>query len=135
MAGVKHATLETLDELGHTKTVLCDSGDVNVSITSERAVTKRYQAQSVTLQIVRGGIEVLNAPRGCYAWFEHCRLEARAGRKHLVLQLASGVVSSRGTAMTVVAASDSDALLREDPTNKQPVGLNKSKLQPKSKLP
>ena len=103
---MKSAAIKTTDRLGHTETVLADRRGVVVSITNERGETQRYQAQAVTLQIVRGGIEILHDHRGCYAWFERCRLEARAGRKCVVLDLASGVVSSRGEELTVVAASD-----------------------------
>jgi hypothetical protein len=106
---VKPSAIETTEELGHTKTVLSHRRGVDVSISDERGETRRYQAQSVTLQIVRGGLEILNDHRGCYAWFEHCRLEARAGRQRLVLGFASGVVSSRGAKLTIVAASDSAA--------------------------
>jgi hypothetical protein len=109
MAGVIPSAIETTDELGHTKTVLSHRGGVDVSISDERGETRRYRAQSVTLQIVRGGLEILNHHRGCDAWFEHCWLEARAGRERLVLTFASGVVSRRGSKLTIVAASDSAA--------------------------
>jgi hypothetical protein len=102
---VKPSAIEKTEELGHSKTVLSHRRGVDVSISDERGETRRYQAQSVTLQIVRGGLEILNDHRGCYAWFEHCRLEARAGRQRLVLSFASGVVSSRGAKLTIVVAS------------------------------
>ena len=103
---MKSATITTADRLGHTETVLSDRRGVAVSITNERGETQRYQAQAVTLQIVRGGIEILRDHRGCYAWFERCRLEARAGRKCVVIELASGVVSSRGKELTVAVLGD-----------------------------
>ena len=104
---MKSAAIKTTDRLGYTETVLSDRHGVAVSITNERGETQRYQAQAVTLQIVRGGIEILDDHRGCFAWFERCRLEARAGRKCVVVELASGVVSSRGKELTVVAACNS----------------------------
>jgi hypothetical protein len=107
MAGVKRSAIETTNELGHINTVLSHPRGVDVSISDERGETRRYQAQSVTLQLVRGGLEILNDHRGCYAWFEHCRLEARAGRERLVLGFASGVGSSRGAKLTIVAAFSS----------------------------
>jgi hypothetical protein len=57
---------------------------VDVSITSERGETRHYQTRSVTLQIVRDGMEVLLDFCGCYARFERCRLEAHVGRERLV---------------------------------------------------
>ena len=133
---MKPATIKTTDQLGHTETVLSDLHGVNVSITNCSGETRRYQAQSVTLQIVRGGIEVLHDHRGCYAWFERCRLEAQAGSKHLVLGLASGVVSSRGEEMTIVAASDSPTasspgIFADKPSRE----ISKPKRQPRPKSP
>ncbi len=134
MAGVPPLVLKPIDQLGQTETVLSDPRGVQVSITSERGETNRYQAQSVTLQIVRGGMEVLQDQRGTYAWFERCRLEARAGRERLVLSLASGVVSSRGKEMTIVAASDSGARVPSKiPARKPRAGVRKHKRRPKSK--
>ena len=104
---MKSAATKTTDRIGYTETVLSDRRGVAVSITNERGETQRYQAQAVTLQIVRGGIEILHDHRGCYAWFERCRLEARAGRKCVIVEFASGVVSSRGKELTVVAVCNS----------------------------
>ncbi|MEO6750855.1 MAG: hypothetical protein ABIP85_03680 [Chthoniobacteraceae bacterium] len=103
--------------------MLAHSRGVAVSITGENGETQRYQAQSVTLQMVHGGLEVLQNHRGCFGWFEHCQLEARAGRKRVVLRFASGVVSSCGTELTVVATID-PALPRspKSPATKSPVG-------------
>ena len=134
MAGVHPPILKPIDPRGHTETVLSDPLGVEVSITSERGETNRYQAQSVTLQIVRGGIEVLQDQRGTYAWFERCRLEARAGRKRLVLSLASGVVSSCGKEMTIVAAFDSGAHVPSNiPARNPREGVRKNQRRAQSK--
>ena len=106
-SGVKPVAFETSGELESTEAVPFDRSGVGVSITSEHGETRHYQAQSVTLQIVRGGMEVLQDQRGCYAWFERCRLEASVGRERLVLGFATGVMSSCGAEMTIVATSDS----------------------------
>ncbi|MEO6993632.1 MAG: hypothetical protein ABI273_08380 [Lacunisphaera sp.] len=114
--------------------MLADSREVAVSITSENGETQHYQAQSVTLQMAHGGFEVLHDHRGCFGWFEHCRLEARAGRKRVVLRLASGVVSSCGTDLTVVATIDPALPLSPKPHGaKRTVGI-KTKHQRKAKL-
>ena len=107
---------------------------VDVSITSERGETRHYQAQSVTLQIARGGMEVLQDFRGCYAWFKRCRLEARVDRECLVLGFATGVVSSRRAELTIVAASDSAAARSSGISSNHPsMGRSKNNGQPKSK--
>jgi hypothetical protein len=134
MAGVKRSAIETTNELGHINTVLSHPRGVDVSISDERGETRRYQAQSVTLQLVRGGLEILNDHRGCYAWFEHCRLEARAGRERLVLGFASGVGSSRGAKLTIVAASDSAAAFSSKVSAGRPAaGTRKNSNQSKAK--
>ncbi len=133
---MKPATIQTTDQLGHTETVLSDLHGVNVSITNCSGETQRYHAQSVTLQIVRGGIEILHDHRGCYAWFERCRLEARAGSKNLVLGVASGVVSSRGEEMTIVAATDSPTASPSEIFAPKPsAGINKPKRPSHRKSP
>ncbi len=132
--GVKPAAFETSDQPGHTARVLSDESAVDIAITSERGDTRRYQAQSVTLQIVRGGMEVLQDYRGCYAWFERCRLEARVGRERMVLGFATGVMSSCGGEMTIVATSDSAAVRSSGTSsNHQPIGKSKNNGRSKSK--
>ena len=120
--------------LGPTEMVLSEQRGVDVAITSESGDTQHYQAQSVTLQIVGGGLEVLHDHRGCYAWFEQCRLEARAGRKRVILAFASGVVSSRSAALTVVAVRNGSApstIL----VKKRTAAKGKNSRRPKSKTP
>lgn len=110
-----------------------DRRGVDVSITSERGETRHFQARSVTLQIVRGGMEVLQDFRGCYAWFKRCRMEARVGRERLVLGFATGVVSSRGAELSIVAASDAAARSSGISSNHRPMVRSKNNHQPKSK--
>jgi hypothetical protein len=134
MAGVKPVAIETTDELWRTETVLSDRRGVELSISGENGETRRYQTQFVTLQVVRGGLEILNNHRGCYAWFEHCRLEARAWRDRLVLGFASGVVSSCGAELTIVAVSDPAAALSSKfSVGKQLIGAIKGNRQQNSK--
>ena len=109
-----------------------DRRGVDVLITSERGETRHFQARSVTLQIVRGGMEVFQDFRGCYAWFKRCRLEARVDRERLVLGFATGVVSSRGAELSIVAASDAAGLSSEFSVNKPPVRTSKKNNQPES---
>ena len=104
---MRPAAIKSSDLLLPTKTVLSDLHGVKVSITNGNGKTRRYQANSVIIQIVRGGIEILHDRLGSYAWFERCRLEARAGSKHLLLGLATGLVSSIGEKMTIIAAEES----------------------------
>ncbi len=129
---MKIAAKKTSDRRRHTENTLPARRGVDVSITSERGETRHFQARSVTLQIVRGGMEVLQDFRGCYAWFKRCRMEARVGRERLVLGFATGVVSSRGAELSIVAASDVAAGRSSGiSSNTQSVGKNNG--QPKSK--
>ena len=133
-SGVKIAAKKTTERRNLTESILPDRSGVDVSITSERGETRHYQAQSVTLQIVRGGMEVLQDFRGSYAWFKRCRLEARVGRECLVLGFATGVVASRSAELTIVAASDSAAARSSGiSSNHQPMGRSKNNGQSKSK--
>jgi hypothetical protein len=106
MAGVKHAAVKIAENSEGGETACSDRPCVDVSITNERGERHHYLAQAVTLQIVQGGIQILHDPRGCFAWFDRCRLEVSAGLEHLVLRLASGVASSRGREFAVVATVD-----------------------------
>ena len=131
---MKIAAKKTTERSKHTESILPDRSGVDVSITSERGETRHYQARSVTLQIVRGGMEVLQDFRGCYAWFKRCRMEARVGRERLVLGFATGVVSSRGAELSIVAASDAAAVRASRiSSNHQPMGKSKNNGQSKSK--
>ena len=131
---MKIAAKKTTNRRKHTESILPNRSGVDVSITSERGETRHYQARSVTLQIVRGGMEVLQDFRGCYAWFKRCRMEARVGGERLVLGFATGVVSSRGAELSIVAASDAAAARSSEIfPNHQPLGRTKNNGQSKSK--
>jgi hypothetical protein len=94
---------------------------VDVSITNERGERRKYHAQAVNLQIVQGGIEVQQDGRGCFAWFERCRLEVRAGRERVVLPLSSGAASSHGSVLAIVATSQPTAASLSDFVASKPV--------------
>ncbi|MEO6755207.1 MAG: hypothetical protein ABIZ04_24110 [Opitutus sp.] len=51
--------------------------------------------KSGPLQIVRDGMEALQDLRGCYTWFERCRLEAHVGRERLVPVFAYAPMGKR----------------------------------------
>ena len=130
---MRPAAIKSSDQLLPTKTVLSDLHGVKVSITNGNGKTRRYQAHSVIIQIVRGGIEILHNRLGSYAWFERCRLEARAGSKHLLLGLASGVVSSIGKEMTIIAEESPAAPPAKIFASRRDTDASKEKRQSKSK--
>lgn len=76
---------------------------IGVSITSERGQRFRYKAETVSLRMTAGVIQIVERARGCFVWFDGCKLEIREQRRKVLFRLRSGSASNNGTDLTVVA--------------------------------
>ncbi len=79
------------------------ASNIGVSITNERGERYRYQANSVSLRMKRGVLQIIERERGCFAWFEGCNLEVRDRRRNVLFRLLAGSASSDGTDLTIIA--------------------------------
>lgn len=77
--------------------------EIGFSITNQRGEHYCCRARGVNLQIKRGVVQMVEGKRGCFVWFERCRVELRDGRRRIFYRLREGSASGDGTGLTIVA--------------------------------
>ena len=77
--------------------------EIGFSITNQRGEHFRCRARGVSLRITRGMVQLVEGKRGCFVWFDRCRVELRDGHRKLLYQLLAGSASSDVTGLTIVA--------------------------------
>jgi hypothetical protein len=77
--------------------------EIGFSITNQRGEHFCCRAKGVRLRISRGEVQLVEGKRGCFLWFDGCRIELRDGHQKLLYRLIAGFASSDATGLTVVA--------------------------------
>ncbi len=77
--------------------------EIGFSITNQRGEHHRCRAKGVSLRIKRGVVQLIEGRRGCFVWFDRCRVELRDGRRKVLYRLLAGSASSDSSGLTIVA--------------------------------
>lgn len=77
--------------------------EIGFSITNQRGEHYRCRAKGVSLRITRGMVQLIEGKRGCFVWFDQCRVELRDGHRRVHYRLLAGSASSDGAGLTIVA--------------------------------
>lgn len=76
---------------------------IGFSITNQRGEHSCCRARGVSLRIKRGIMQLVEGKRGCFVWFDRCRVELRDGHRTLSYRLLGGSASSDDAGLTIVA--------------------------------
>lgn len=62
----------------------------------------------MSLRITRGMVQLLESKRGCFVWFDRCRVELCDGQRRIRYRLLTGSASSDEAGLTIVGEVEGD---------------------------